>query len=294
MKLDGDVMRQAVRVALAEDLGTGDVTSMSLVPATACGRARLVFREEGVVAGLAVAEETFRQLAEDIDWTALRQDGDDVAAGAAIAEVSGPARFLLSGERVALNFLQRLSGIATLTRWCVRAVAGHPVKVLDTRKTTPGLRRLEKYAVRVGGGGNHRMGLYDQVLIKDNHLRMLLTEAKGLEDAVGLAVRRARAQACEGMRIEVEAETLGMARAALDAGADIIMLDNMTDADMREAVRMVREHRAREGSDIPITEASGGLDVECLPNVAATGVDTLSLGMITHSAPALDIAMEWV
>lgn len=288
-----DAVREIVRRALAEDLGTGDVTSESLVPERAMDRAFIVARAPGVLAGIPVAEEVFRQVSLAVRFRALAQDGQAVAAGERVIETHGPARALLAGERVALNFLQRLSGIATLTRRCVEAVRGHDVKVLDTRKTTPGLRALEKYAVRMGGGVNHRFGLYDQVLIKDNHLRALLPEAGDLPGAVRLAVTRARAHLGARMRVEVEAEDLAMVRAAIEAEADIIMLDNMSLDAMREAAAWVRAQRRARGSDRPITEASGGLTLDRLAAVAATGIDTLSLGALTHSVPALDLAMDF-
>jgi nicotinate-nucleotide pyrophosphorylase (carboxylating) len=287
-------VQQAVRRALAEDLGPGDVTSRALIPREARGRAFIVCRAPAVVAGLAAAKEVFRQLRPRASFKLLTADGRRVRRGQNVAEIVGPVRTLLAGERTALNFIQRLSGIATLTRRCVEAVAAHQVKVLDTRKTTPGLRALEKYAVRVGGGANHRMGLYDQVLIKDNHLNALLAEAAGDRPrAVRLAVQRARERVGANRLVEVEAESLQMVEAALDAGADIIMLDNMTPARMREAARRVRAHRKKFGKTRrPITEASGGVTPDMLARVAATGVDAISLGMLTHSAPAADFAMD--
>ena len=288
-----DFVRQIVRRALAEDLGPGDVTSEALIPRTARGRAFIVCRAPAVVAGLVVAKEVFRQLRPKASFKPLTADGRRVRRGEKVAEIIGPVRTLLAGERTALNFIQRLSGIATLTRRCVEAVAGHDVKILDTRKTTPGFRALEKYAVRAGGGTNHRMGLYDQVLIKDNHLNALLAEADGdRAGAIRLAVLRARERVGRNLLIEVEAESLPMVEAALAAGADIIMLDNMTPARMREAARRVRAHRKKFRTRRPITEASGGVTPEKLARVAATGVDTISLGMLTHSAPAADFAMD--
>ena len=219
-------------------------------------------------------------------------EGERLDKGCRIAQIAGPARAILAGERVALNFMQRLCGIATLTRKCVDAVRDFDCRILDTRKTTPGLRVLEKYAVRVGGGSNHRMGLYDQVLIKDNHLRALLPEAGNLGDAVALAVRRARARVGGKMLVEVETEYLTMVAAALKAEAHIIMLDNMSEDEMRQAAASVRARRTETGADYPVTEASGGLTLDQLATVAATGVDTISLGALTHSAPILDLGMD--
>ena len=293
MTLPRDQIRQAVRRALAEDLGSGDVTSEALIPRAARGRAFIVCRAPAVVAGLPVAKEVFRQLRPSASFKPLTADGRRVRRGEKVAEIAGPVRTLLAGERTALNFIQRLSGIATLTRRCVEAVAGHDVKILDTRKTTPGLRALEKYAVRAGGGTNHRMGLYDQVLVKDNHLNALLAEAGGdRAGAIRLAVLRARERVERNTLIEVEVESLPMVEAAITAEADIIMLDNMTPARMREAARRVRAYRKKFGARRPITEASGGVTPDRLAHIAATGVDTISLGMLTHSAPAADFAMD--
>jgi nicotinate-nucleotide pyrophosphorylase (carboxylating) len=293
MELSQDAISRAVRTALEEDLGAGDVTSEATVPAEAVASGRFTARAAGVIAGLPVAAEVFRQVSPSVRFAARVEDGAWVEPGRCVAEARGPARALLAGERVALNFLQRLSGVATLTRRCVEAVRGHEVKILDTRKTTPGLRLLEKYAVRMGGGTNHRIGLYDQVLIKDNHLAHLLSEAGTPAAAVRLAVARARARSPEGMLIEVETETLEMVDAAIEADADIIMLDNMTLDQMREAARRVRARRRATGAARPVTEASGGIRPEKLAEVAATGVDSISLGALTHSAPALDIALDF-
>jgi nicotinate-nucleotide pyrophosphorylase (carboxylating) len=291
--LPREQVQQAVRRALAEDLGPGDVTSEALIPRQARGRAFIVCRAPGVVAGLTVAKEVFRQLKPSASFKPLTADGRRVRRGQKVAEIVGPVRTLLAGERTALNFIQRLSGVATLTRRCVEAVAGHDVKILDTRKTTPGLRTLEKYAVRAGGGTNHRMGLHDRVLIKDNHLNALLAETGGDRlRAIGLAVQRARERVGKNLLIEVEVESLPMVEAAIAADADIIMLDNMTPAQMRQAARRVRAHRKKFRSRRPITEASGGVTPDKLSRIAATGVDTISLGILTHSAPAADYAMD--
>jgi len=286
------VMKDVVARALKEDIGPGDVTCESVVMADRSAAGVIVSRADGVIAGLPVAGEVYRQISERVGFLPLTDEGASVKAGSSVAKVHGPARALLTAERVALNFLQRLSGIATLTRRCVEAIRGHDCKILDTRKTTPCLRALEKYAVRVGGGLNHRMGLYDQVLIKDNHLRLLSEEAGDICGAVREAVARAKEAVPGTMLVEVEAETLDMVDAALDAEADIIMLDNMSHDEMREAARRIRLRRARVGKAYPISEASGGITPDRLGAVAATGVDMISLGALTHSAPALDMAFE--
>ena len=292
MQLDRTILRRVVAQALEEDIGPGDVTSASVLPEDVAARASIASREAGVVAGMPVAAEVFRQVSTRARFTCLRSDGERVLPSTQLADITGPASALLAGERVALNFLQRLSGIATLTRRCVEAVRDYEVKTLDTRKTTPGLRHLEKYAVHIGGGTNHRMGLYDQVLIKDNHLRMLLPAAGDLAGAVRLSVQRAREKWGDRMTIEVEAESLPMVEAALEAGADVIMLDNMSLEELSAAAETVCGYRQRHGTERPVTEASGRMTLEKLTAVAATGVDTISLGALTHSVPALDIAME--
>jgi nicotinate-nucleotide pyrophosphorylase (carboxylating) len=260
-----------VRAYLAEDVGDGDLTSASVVPEGATLRASLLLKERGVVCGLGVAESVFRELDPDVRFEPLIADGDE--ARGEVARAEGNARALLTGERTALNLLGRLSGIATLTRRYVDAVAGTHATILDTRKTTPGLRALEKLAVRCGGGENHRFGLYDGILIKDNHLRV----AGGIAAAV-------RAASGQGVPVEVECETLADVREALAAGADIVLLDNMTPPDLREAVQLVAG-RAR-------TEASGGVTLDTVDAVARTGVDFISIGALTHSARSLDVSME--
>jgi nicotinate-nucleotide pyrophosphorylase (carboxylating) len=261
---------------LAEDVGSGDVTTEATVPDGGRVSARLLVKAPGVVCGLDVAEAVFRLLDPGLEVERPLADGDAVSAAPAVAlELVGDARALLTGERLALNLVGRLSGIATLTRRYVDAVAGTGAQVLDTRKTTPGLRVLEKHAVACGGGRNHRLGLYDAVLIKDNHLAVC--------GSVAAAVARARAHAPE-LEVEVEADTLAQVEQALAARADAILLDNMSPAEMREAVRLVAG-RAR-------TEASGGITLETIRDVAERGVDTISIGALTHSAPALDVSLE--
>ncbi|MEZ5331597.1 MAG: carboxylating nicotinate-nucleotide diphosphorylase [Thermoanaerobaculia bacterium] len=267
----------AVRAALAEDLGrAGDLTTDSIVPAGRRAEGHLVARACGRICGLPVVAAAFRELGADVEVVPQVEEGADVDAGAPLARVSGPARALLTAERVALNFLGHLSGIATATRDLVRLVDGSGTRIADTRKTTPGLRALEKYAVRVGGGSNHRFGLDDAVLIKDNHLAV----AGGVAAAVALA----RAGVGHWVKIEVEVDTLEQLDAALEAGVDAVLLDNMDPATLAEAVR--------RAAGRAITEASGGVTAETLPAVAATGVDLVSVGWVTHSAPCLDVALD--
>jgi len=268
---------EAVQRALDEDLqSSGDITSRALIPSGARGRGRIVVREEGIVAGLPLASMVFRLLDTKVKFQPLVSDGDRLPAASEIAVVEGPVVTILEGERTALNFLQRLSGIATLTSRFVAAAAPYGVSILDTRKTTPGLRGLEKYAVRAGGGKNHRLGLYDAVLIKDNHIAAV--------GGVGKAVEEARAAVGESITIEVEIQRLADLEEAIRAGADIVMLDNMSAAEVGEAVGSARE-RVK-------LEASGGIDLANVAAYAETGVDFISVGAITHSAKALDIALD--
>jgi nicotinate-nucleotide pyrophosphorylase (carboxylating) len=260
-----------VRAFLAEDVGDGDLTSASVVPEDASLAASLLLKERGVVCGLDVAEAVFRELDPSLRFEHLVEDGDEIQGE--VAQLNGNARALLTGERTALNLLGHLSGIATLTREYVDAVADTNARILDTRKTTPGLRALEKLAVRCGGGTNHRFGLYDGILIKDNHLR--------LAGGVAAAVRAARSQ---GVPVEVECETLHDVREALEEDADILLLDNMSLSQLREAVLLVGG-RAK-------TEASGGVTLETVRAIAETGVDFISVGALTHGARSLDVSME--
>jgi len=273
------IIEPIVRAALAEDLGrAGDITSDAIIPAEARARGILAARQPGIVAGIEVAATAFRLLDPQTKVEVLRHDGDDVTAGAAIATVAGKARALLSAERVALNFLCRLSGIATATRALVDAVQGTRARVCDTRKTTPGLRALEKYAVRVGGGVNHRFGLDDAFLIKDNHI--------ALAGGIGASVSKARERLGHMVKIEIEVDRLDQVREAIDARADVIMLDNMPIPDMRRAAGMASEAGV-------VVEASGRITAESAAAIAATGVDMISAGWITHSAPILDIGLDF-
>jgi len=272
----------AVRTALAEDIGSGDVTTLSTVPDSLNTSAVMVAREPLTLAGIAFAEEAFRKLSPAVALERAASDGQKLERGAVLLKVSGPARALLTAERVALNFVQRLSGVATLTARYVAAIKGTSAQILDTRKTTPGWRRFEKYAVTCGGGRNHRIGLFDLVLIKDNHLAALRAEKP---NAIAAAVKRARS-ACPDLKLEVEADSLDQVEQALDAGADIILLDNMAPPLLRKAVALVAG-RAK-------TEASGGVNLETVRSIAETGVDFISVGAITHSARAVDVALDFV
>jgi len=270
------LVNKIVKRALEEDLGRGDITSEFIVPPYKNTEGFFLSKSQGVLAGIPYVRAAFRLLDGDIELEPFVLDGGAVTKGTVIARVSGNARNILAAERVALNFMQRLSGIATATAAAVDAVKTYGTKITDTRKTTPGLRAAEKYAVRVGGGSNHRLGLDDAVLIKDNHIIL----AGGIKRAVHLAKQNAG----HLVKIEVEAETLEQVREAVESGADVIMLDNMTLDEMREAVNLV--------CGKVIIEASGGVTPDMVASVAATGVDVISLGWITHSAQSLDISLE--
>lgn len=277
-RLERSQIEPIIENALREDIGSGDITTNLLFPEDSECRAIIIAKEEGIVAGLPIAEMVFKRLDEGILWNEKKREGDSVKPGDTLAEIQGRTRAILTGERVALNLLQRLSGIATLTSRFVKAVEGLPVKIMDTRKTTPGLRILDKYGVSVGGGYNHRFGLYDGVLIKDNHIR--------LAGGISRAVRLIREGIKTGLKIEVETSTLEEVREALEAGADIIMLDNMPVSIMKRAVEMIGGNA--------LTEASGGINLENVREVAETGVDFISIGALTHSSRALDIGLYMV
>jgi nicotinate-nucleotide pyrophosphorylase (carboxylating) len=280
MDLPKHIIHEIVERALREDVGGGDVTTLATIPAGARAEAQVVMREAGVVAGLPVLEAVFRQVDPLLSITLQAREGDHAGAGAVVAVVSGAARSILTAERVALNLFQRMCGVATITARYADLIADLPTKILDTRKTTPGLRALEKYAVRVGGGVNHRFGLYDAVMLKDNHLALLA--AHGIDTAE--AVRRAKAGVGPLVVVEVECESVEEAQMAADAGADIILLDNMPPAQLRQAVTAINGR-------VPL-EASGGITLETIRAVAETGVDYISVGALTHSARALDISLE--
>jgi len=270
----------AIRRALAEDIGPGDITSECFIPADHRSTVRIIAKERGVLAGTDVAREVFRQVDPLIEVEVRKSEGDAIAPGDIILTASGPTRALLSAERTALNFLQRLGGIATLTRRFVDAVAGTKAVILDTRKTTPGLREFERHAVRAGGGVNHRFGLFDRVLAKDNHLA-ITGDAARLQRAIDEAKTRA-----PDILIEIEADTLDQVRLLCGLrGVDIILLDNMSNDQLREAVQI-------RGTKQIVLEASGGVNLDTVAAIAATGVDQISVGALTHSARAIDLSME--
>ncbi|HZP20454.1 MAG TPA: carboxylating nicotinate-nucleotide diphosphorylase [Bauldia sp.] len=272
------LVTEAVRNALAEDLGrAGDITSLATIPPEATARAAIVARKPGRLAGLPLAEAAFREIDATVRFAARKRDGDALAAGDVVAQVDGPARALLAGERVALNYLCRLSGIATATAGLVALIAGTRAKLCDTRKTTPGLRAFEKYAVRCGGGANHRFGLDDAILIKDNHIASV--------GSVAEAIRRARAYAGHLVKVEVEVDSLAALKDALTVKPDAVLLDNMAPDMLRAAVKMVAGRA--------VTEASGNVTAATIAEIAAAGVDLISSGWITHSAPALDLALDF-
>lgn len=270
-------VEQLIERALEEDVGTGDITTLTTIAEDAVGHGRYIAKEAGVLCGIDLARRVYEKLDRNIEFTAYKKDGDEISVGDIIAEVHGPAISLLTGERVGLNLMQRLSGTATKTRECVKQIEGTRATITDTRKTTPGLRVLEKYAVRVGGGSNHRFNLADGILIKDNHI----VAAGGITEAVA----RARKNAPHTLKIEVEIETFEQLEEALAAGADIIMLDNMSCEDMTRAVGIVAG-RAK-------TEASGNMGDRDLIEVAKTGVDIISIGALTHSVRSLDISLKF-
>lgn len=276
MELNSLLLNKIIYRCLMEDIGTGDITTDSLVAADAITTGIIHAKESGVIAGIVVAEKVFKYIEPEIIFDAKVKDGDKVEPRTVLAEVKGNARAILTGERLALNFLQRLSGIATKTAALVELVSMYPTRIVDTRKTTPGLRALEKYAVKVGGGYNHRFGLYDAILIKDNHIKV----AGGISQAVNLA-RRSNPHT---VKIEVEVQDLEGVEEALAVNADIIMLDNMEPSIMREAVEMIKGRA--------LVEASGGVSEETVVAVAKSGVDLISVGALTHSVKALDISLD--
>ncbi len=273
--LDSLKIDEIIERALQEDLGSGDITTEALIGNESASAVILV-KEPGVIAGLPVAERVFRRVDHELRFIALKEDGARVAPGDEAAKIDGKAASILRAERTALNFLQRMSGIATLTAQFVEKISGFKAKILDTRKTAPGLRVLDKYAVRAGGGFNHRMGLYDGVLLKDNHI----AACGGISEAI----KRVRGRVPLTVKIEVETTSLIQVQEALKSGAEIIMLDNMSISEMREAVQLVA-NRA-------LVEASGGISLENVRDVAATGVDFISIGALTHSPRALNLSLE--
>jgi nicotinate-nucleotide pyrophosphorylase (carboxylating) len=281
MKFSAAEIRRAVKAALAEDIGPGDVTTLATVPKSAKADAIMRAREPLVVAGLSFADMAFRELSRTLKIKATVRDGQRVEVGDVLLELSGPTHAILGAERVALNFVQRLSGVATLTAHFVAAVRGTKAQILDTRKTTPGWRVFEKYAVSCGGGKNHRLGLHDMILIKDNHLAALRDEKPS---AVAAAIARAR-EKYPKLLVEVEADTLVQVAQAVEAGADIILLDNMSPNRLWQAVHMIGGRA--------LTEASGGVNLKNIAALARTGVDYISVGALTHSARAVDIGLDF-
>jgi len=281
-----DALAMIIASALDEDRASFDVTTRATVPGDQPGEATVLYKQAGIVCGLEVMASVFQQVSDEIEVTSTVEDGDWVEAGTEVAEITGPLAAILSGERVALNLIQRMSGIATMSSEYVRAAAqGGTARVVDTRKTTPGLRAIERYAVRVGGAHNHRNTLEDGVLIKDNHIEAAAQREVDLTGVIALA----RAGAAHTVRIEVEVIDAEMAREAIGAGADVILLDNMTPEQMRA---VVAEHRADPAKGHVLFEASGGITLTTIAEVAATGVDLISCGALTHSAPALDISLD--
>lgn len=275
--LTNPFVTQIINMALNEDVGTGDITTETTIPADKKAHGRFIAKEDMVICGLEVAELAFHTVDKDIEFCANCKDGDKIQKGFVIATVSGNARNVLTGERVALNLMQRMTGVATKTNEAVKCVEGTKAKITDTRKTTPGLRVLEKYAVRVGGGSNHRFNLADGILIKDNHI--------AVSGGILNAVKNARARAPHTIKIEVEVETREQLMQALEAKADIIMLDNMSNEEMTECVKIVNSKA--------LVEASGNMGEKDLSAVARTGVDIISIGALTHSVKAADISLKF-
>lgn len=274
-EIDLNQLDQIINLALEEDVGTGDLTTSLLVPGHLNAKAYLESKAEGVIAGLEVAKRVFKKLDSNVRWDQKFYDGDKIKAGDILVYVEGSYQAILTGERTALNFLQRMSGIATVTSKFVEAVKHTKTKILDSRKTVPGLRMLDKYSVKSGGGKNHRMGLYDMILIKENHIR--------IADSITGAVSQIRTKLKPGIKIEVETTNLYEVKEALNSNADIIMLDNMKTEMIREVVKLIGGRT--------LTEASGNISLEQVSSIAETGVDFISVGAITHSAKALDIAL---
>lgn len=280
MTLDQKQLQIICQQAIAEDVGTGDATTLAIVPADHKTQALFINRQECVCAGMPVLKALFQELSSDLEIIQYAEEGEFCPPGTKMASIEGNARAILTGERTALNFLQRLCGIATVTRRYVEALGNTKSKILDTRKTTPGLRHLEKYAVFIGGGQNHRIGLYDRIMIKDNHREMARLLGP---DSIKRAVQACR-EKYPTLEVEVEADHLDDVRAAAEAGVEYILLDNMSDEMMREAISIING-RAK-------TEASGGITLERLPRLSNLGLDFISVGALTHSAPAIDIGMD--
>ncbi|MDA8338275.1 MAG: carboxylating nicotinate-nucleotide diphosphorylase [Nitrospiraceae bacterium] len=274
---DSLLLKETIRIAIYEDIGHGDITSLLIVPEYKKAKASIIAKEDLILAGMPFIKEVFNAIDPGVEIQIFFDEGSRVKKGDIIAKISGSARSLLAGERISLNILQRISGIATMTNQYVKKVNGLPVKIADTRKTIPGMRLMEKYGVRIGGGVNHRFGLYDGILIKDNHIKV----AGGVKRAIELAKKGHHL-----LKIEVEVKNLDELKEALDAGADVIMLDNMSITDMKKAVKIAKGKA--------ILEASGNVNLENIRSIAETGVDIISIGALTHSARAVDTSMKIV
>ena len=293
--LNYDNISDLVQLAIKEDIGKGDITSEIFVPKDSESEGIFLAKEDGIIAGLPVVKYVFSQIDNDLLFTSSIEEGSSVSKGTTIANVTGPTISMLSAERLVLNFLQRLSGIATLTNKFVEKVKGHKAQIMDTRKTTPGWRYLEKYAVKVGGGVNHRAGLYDQILVKDNHLEIIEKACKQNENIFTELVKKARKQTNDGVLIEVEVEDTEHIKDLVDAGVDIIMFDNMNPTEINTALDMTKEYEeSHKASKSVLTEVSGNITLENVCAYAQTGIDRISIGMITHSAKALDISLDIV
>ena len=293
--LDIDKIKDIVKLAIEEDVGKGDITSELFVPEGSISEGAFIAKEEGVIAGFPVAEYVFSQIDGNLAFTSYVKEGTSVNKGTVIADIKGFTMSILSAERLVLNFMQRLSGIATITNRFVERVKGCEARIMDTRKTTPGWRYLEKYAVKVGGGHNHRIGLYDQILVKDNHLKIMGID-KGNKGVFNELVKKAKKQT-GNMLVEVEIEDIYFVKDMLDAGVDIILFDNMEPSKISEAVGMIREYKKAGKTEMgkqTLTEVSGNITLENVEAYAKTGVDRISIGAITHSAMALDISLEIV
>ncbi len=286
-------IKDLVQLAIKEDIGTGDITSKIFIPEGSESNGILIAKETGIIAGLPVVGYVLSQIDKDLIFTVNIEDGSRVEKGSVIASVKGLTLSLLSAERLVLNFLQRLSGIATATNQFAERVKGYKAQILDTRKTAPGWRYLEKYAVKIGGGANHRMGLYDQILIKDNHLKIMESEKENGD--IGRLVKKAREQVANEVLIEVEVEDLCQIKDMVNAGVDVILFDNMVPSKINEAVEMVKEFETSRDAGtgrVILTEASGNITIENVEEYAKSGVDRISIGAITHSARALDISFD--
>lgn len=302
LKLDIEKIEKLIELAINEDIGGGDVTTDSIIPDNIIISGSFIANESGIVAGLPIVDHIFARFGSKVCFKTITKDGDKVSAGDLLAGIKGNARIILSYERISLNFLQRLSGIATLTSMYVKRVSKYGIKIVDTRKTTPGWRYIEKYAVRIGGGENHRMGLFDQALIKDNHLS-ILNRSKShnkinsirLRNERGLiinAVHSVKKQIPQDMLIEIEIDQPEDVEYVLESGADIIMFDNMNPDQISVSLQIVRDWERKTGKKRPIIEVSGRVTLENIDKTAQKGVDRIAIGAITHSAKALDISLE--